>query len=75
MSNDTNAPHIILWRPFLVTAKTKTDMDNSNVTFEFEEKVVEFKISDCMKYLADGHSLCSIDIIEPIGEQPFSMNG
>ena len=45
------------------------------LTLEFDREIVEFNIYDSMKFPTDDHSLCSIDIIEPIVQNVFDVDG
>ncbi|CAN6570856.1 unnamed protein product [Malus baccata var. baccata] len=55
---------ILLGRPFMKTARTKIDVFKGTLTMEFDEEVIDFNISDAMRYPHDGHSCFSIDVID-----------
>ncbi|KAM1079658.1 hypothetical protein ACFX2B_014201 [Malus domestica] len=45
-------------------ACTKIDVFKGTLTMEFDGEVIDFNISDAMKYPYDGHSCFSIDVID-----------
>ncbi|XP_073133921.1 uncharacterized protein [Henckelia pumila] len=47
-SNELNSP-ILLGRPFLKTSKSIIDVDNGNLTMEFDGKIAKFDIFDTLK--------------------------
>ncbi|CAN6544105.1 unnamed protein product [Malus baccata var. baccata] len=55
---------ILLGRPFMKTARTKIDVFKGTLTMEFDGEVIDFNISDAMRYPHDGHSCFSIDVID-----------
>ena len=73
--NDKQSSPILLGRPFLKTARTKIDYVSGTLSMEFDGGTVRFNIYDAMKYPVDDHSLCSIDITEPIVQDVFNMSG
>ncbi|CAH9124841.1 unnamed protein product [Cuscuta epithymum] len=75
MENDKNAVPILLGRPFLKTARAKIDVFSGSLTLEFDGDKVEFNIYDSMKYPNENHSLFAIDVIDPIVQNTFEMNG
>ena len=46
------------------TARTKIDVFKGTLTMEFDGEVIDFNISDAMRYPHDGHSCFSIDVID-----------
>ncbi|XP_048227840.1 uncharacterized protein LOC125369451 [Ricinus communis] len=62
---------ILLGRPFMKTAKTKINVDEGTLSIEFDGKIVKFNIFDAMKYPNNVHSLCHIDVIDPIVQEVF----
>ncbi|CAN6547409.1 unnamed protein product [Malus baccata var. baccata] len=46
------------------TACTKIDVFKGTLTMEFNGEVIDFNISDAMRYPHDGHSCFSIDVID-----------
>ncbi|CAN6697968.1 unnamed protein product [Malus baccata var. baccata] len=63
-SNHSSQLPILLGRPFMKTARTKIDVFKGTLTMEFDGEVIDFNISDAMRYLHDGHSCFSIDVID-----------
>ncbi|XP_052725953.1 uncharacterized protein LOC128194406 [Vigna angularis] len=57
---------IILGRPFMKTARTKTDVYAGTLSMEFADIVVHFNILDAMKFLVEDHSLFRIDALDDI---------
>ncbi|KAM2611891.1 hypothetical protein TB2_031939 [Malus domestica] len=55
---------ILLGRPYMKTAPTKIDIFKGTLTMEFDREVIDFNISDAMRYPHDGHSCFSIDVID-----------
>ncbi|CAN6712766.1 unnamed protein product [Malus baccata var. baccata] len=62
--NHSSQLPILLIRPFMKTARTKIDVFKGTLTMEFDGEVIDFNISDVMRYSHDGHSYFSIDVIE-----------
>ncbi|KAM2799883.1 hypothetical protein COP2_004944 [Malus domestica] len=46
------------------TARTKIDVFKGTLTMEFDGEVIDYNISDAMRYPHDGHSCFSIDVID-----------
>ncbi|CAN6583767.1 unnamed protein product [Malus baccata var. baccata] len=63
-SNHSSQLPILLGRPFMKTASTKIDVFKGTLTMEFDGEVIDFNISDAMRYPYDGHSCFSIDVID-----------
>ncbi|CAN6695198.1 unnamed protein product [Malus baccata var. baccata] len=57
---------ILLGRPFMKTARTKIDVYNGTLSMEFDGEVVNFNLSDSIKYPSEDHSCFSIDIIDSL---------
>ena len=74
MEHDKHAAPILLGRPFLKTANTKIDVCSGSLTMEFDGERVEYNIYNAMKYPPEDHSLCAIDVIEPIVQDVFDVN-
>ncbi|XP_070679243.1 uncharacterized protein [Malus domestica] len=55
---------ILLGRPFIKTARTKIDVFKGTLSMEFDREIIDFKISEAMRYLNDDYSCFSIDIID-----------
>ncbi|CAN6697661.1 unnamed protein product [Malus baccata var. baccata] len=66
MEDSNHSPQlpILLGRPFMKTARTKIDVFKGTLTMEFDGEVIDFNISDAMRYPHDGHSYFSIDVID-----------
>ncbi|CAN6576784.1 unnamed protein product [Malus baccata var. baccata] len=60
---------IILGRPFMKTARTKIDVFKGTLTMEFDGEVIDFNISDSMRYPHDDHSCFSIDVIDSLAQE------
>ncbi|CAN6572579.1 unnamed protein product [Malus baccata var. baccata] len=63
-SNHSSQLPILLGRPFMKTARTKIDVFKGTLTMEFDREVIDFNISDAMRYPHDCHSCFSIDVID-----------
>ncbi|KAM2041018.1 hypothetical protein ACFX16_034874 [Malus domestica] len=63
-SNHSSQLPILLGRPFMKTAHTKIDVFKGTLIVEFDGEVIDFNISDAMRYPHDGHSCFSIDVID-----------
>ncbi|KAM2935486.1 hypothetical protein COP2_033196 [Malus domestica] len=68
MDESDHAPSlpILLGRPFMKTARTKIDVYSGTLSMEFDGEVVNFNLSDSIKYPNDDHSCFSIDIVESL---------
>ncbi|CAN6554603.1 unnamed protein product [Malus baccata var. baccata] len=57
MEDSNHSPQlpILLDRPFIKTARTKIDVFKGTLTMEFDGEVIDFNISDAMRYPYDGH--------------------
>ncbi|CAN6691834.1 unnamed protein product [Malus baccata var. baccata] len=68
MDESDHAPSlpILLGRPFMKTAQTKIDMYSGTLSMEFDGEVVNFNLSDSIKYPSEDHSCFSIDIIDSL---------
>ena len=60
---------ILLGRPFMKTAWTKIDVFKGTLSMEFDGEVIDFNISEAMKYPIDDHSCFSIDILESLAQE------
>ena len=60
---------ILLGRPFMKTARTKIDVFKGTLTMEFDGDVIDFNISEAMRYPNDDHSCFSIDIIDSLAQE------
>ncbi|CAN6547399.1 unnamed protein product [Malus baccata var. baccata] len=70
MDESDHAPSlpILLGRPFMKTAQTKIDVFNGTLSMEFDKEVVNFNLSDSIKYPSEDHSCFSIDIIDSLAQ-------
>ncbi|CAN6570910.1 unnamed protein product [Malus baccata var. baccata] len=70
MDESDHAPSlpILLGRPFMKTAQTKIDVYSGTLSMEFDGEVVNFNLSDSMKYPSEDHSCFSIDIIDSLAQ-------
>ena len=66
-THSTSLP-ILLGRPFLKTARTKIDVFKGTLTMEFNGEIIDFNISETMRYLVDDHSCFSIDVIDSLAQ-------
>ncbi|XP_070682486.1 uncharacterized protein [Malus domestica] len=73
MDESDHAPSlpILLGRPFMKTARTKTDVFNGTLTMEFDGEVINFNLSDYMKYPSENHSCFAIDVIDSLAQDHF----
>ncbi|CAN6679455.1 unnamed protein product [Malus baccata var. baccata] len=70
MDESDHAPSlpILLGRPFMKTARTKIDVYSGTLSMEFNGEVVNFNLSDSIKYPSEDHSCFSIDIIDSLAQ-------
>ncbi|CAN6695147.1 unnamed protein product [Malus baccata var. baccata] len=70
MDESDHAPSlpILLGRPFMKTARMKIDVYNGTLSMEFDGEVVNFNLSDSIKYPSEDHSCFSIDIIDSLAQ-------
>ncbi|KAM1873215.1 hypothetical protein ACFX13_007074 [Malus domestica] len=70
MDESDHAPSlpILLGRPFMKTAQTKIDVYSGTLSMEFDGEVVNFNLSDSIKYPSEDHSCFSIDIIDSLAQ-------
>ncbi|CAN6557453.1 unnamed protein product [Malus baccata var. baccata] len=68
MDESDHAPSLpfLLGRPFIKTARTKIDVYSGTLSMEFDGEVVNFNLSDSIKYPSEDHSCFSIDIIDSL---------
>ncbi|KAM2574364.1 hypothetical protein TB2_006334 [Malus domestica] len=67
-SNHAHSLPILLGRPFMKTARTKIDVYSGTLSMEFDGEVVNFNLSDSIKYPSEDHSCFSIDIIDSLAQ-------
>ncbi|CAN6677885.1 unnamed protein product [Malus baccata var. baccata] len=68
-----DSPHstplpILLGRPFMKTARTKIDVFKGTLTMEFDGEVIDFNLSESIKFPKDDHSCFSVDIIDDLAQ-------
>ncbi|CAN6723535.1 unnamed protein product [Malus baccata var. baccata] len=70
MDESDHAPSlpILLGRPFMKTARTKIDVYSGTLSMEFDGEVVNFNLSNSIKYPSEDHSCFSIDIVESLAQ-------
>ncbi|CAN6570924.1 unnamed protein product [Malus baccata var. baccata] len=68
MDESDHAPSlpILLGRPFMKTARMKIDVYSGTLSMEFDGEVVNFNLSDSIKYPSEDHSCFCIDIIDSL---------
>ncbi|XP_070662278.1 uncharacterized protein [Malus domestica] len=59
---------ILLGRPFMKIARTKIDVFKGTLTMEFDGDVIDFNISESIKYPKDDHSCFSIDVFNALAQ-------
>ncbi|CAN6583894.1 unnamed protein product [Malus baccata var. baccata] len=59
---------ILLGKPFMKTAHTKIDVFKGTLTMEFDGEVIDFNISETMRYPSDDYSCFSIDILDSLAQ-------
>ncbi|KAM1079812.1 hypothetical protein EV1_014407 [Malus domestica] len=64
---------ILLGRPFMKTACTKIDVFKGTLTMEFDGEIINFNISEAMKFPKDDHSCFSIDILDELAQDYLDM--
>ncbi|CAN6723485.1 unnamed protein product [Malus baccata var. baccata] len=71
MENSDRSPTLptFLGRPFMKTARTKIDVFKGTLTMEFDGEVIDFNISETMRYPSDNHSCFSIDILDSLAQE------
>ncbi|KAM1493813.1 hypothetical protein ACFX10_025542 [Malus domestica] len=56
----------LLGRPFMKTARTKIDVLKGTLTMEFDGEIIDFNISETIRYPKDDHSCFSIDVFDSL---------
>ncbi|CAN6716328.1 unnamed protein product [Malus baccata var. baccata] len=64
---------ILLGRSFMKTARTKIDVFNGTLTMEFDGEVINFNLSDSIKYPSEDHSCFSIDVFASLAQDHFEQ--
>ncbi|XP_068312499.1 uncharacterized protein [Pyrus communis] len=75
MEESNHAPSlpILLGRPFMKTARTKIDVFNGTLTMEFDGEVINFNLSESIKYPLDDHSCFAIDVLDSLAQDHFEQ--
>ncbi|CAN6570222.1 unnamed protein product [Malus baccata var. baccata] len=70
MDESDHAPSlpILFGRPFMTTDRTKIDVYNGTLTMEFDGEVINFNLSDSMKYPSENHSCFAIDVLDSLAQ-------
>ncbi|CAN6544159.1 unnamed protein product [Malus baccata var. baccata] len=64
---------ILLGRPFMKTARTKIDVFKGTLTMEFDGEIINFNISEALKFPKDDHSCFSIDVLDELAQDYLDM--
>ncbi|KAM2413662.1 hypothetical protein ACFX1X_000253 [Malus domestica] len=64
---------ILLGRPFMKPARTKIDVFNGTLTMEFDGEVINFNLSDSIKYPSEDHSCFYIDVFASLAQDHFEQ--
>ncbi|CAN6583772.1 unnamed protein product [Malus baccata var. baccata] len=64
---------ILLGRPFMKIARTKIDVFKGTLTMEFDGEIINFNISEAMKFPKDDHSCFSIDVLDELAQDYLDM--
>ncbi|CAN6560281.1 unnamed protein product [Malus baccata var. baccata] len=67
-SDHASSLPILLGRPFMKTTRTKIDVYNGTLTMEFDGEVINFNLSDSMKYPSENHSCFAIDVLDSLAQ-------
>ncbi|KAM2154918.1 hypothetical protein ACFX1Q_046672 [Malus domestica] len=70
MEDSSHAPSlpILLGRPFMKTARTKIDVFKGTLTMEFDGDIINFNLSETIKYPIEDHSCFAIDIVDSLAQ-------
>ncbi|XP_050142018.1 uncharacterized protein LOC126617982 [Malus sylvestris] len=60
---------ILLGRPFMKTAQTKIDVAKGELTMEFGDELIKFKVPEYVKNPHDVRSCFAIDVIKHVGKE------
>ncbi|CAN6692013.1 unnamed protein product [Malus baccata var. baccata] len=64
---------ILLGRQFMKAARTKIDVFNGTLTIEFDGEVINFNLSDSIKYPSEDHLCFSIDVFASMAQDHFEQ--
>ncbi|RDX76395.1 Retrovirus-related Pol polyprotein from transposon opus, partial [Mucuna pruriens] len=65
---------LILGRPFIMTARTKINVNAETLSMEFGDTLVQFNIFEAMKHPIEDHSLFGIGLIDELVEEYFQLD-
>ncbi|CAN6544418.1 unnamed protein product [Malus baccata var. baccata] len=65
-------PILFGW-PFMKTIRTKIDVFNGTLMMEFDGEVINFNLSDSIKYPSEDHSYFSIDVFASLAQDHFEQ--
>ncbi|KAM1495767.1 hypothetical protein ACFX14_030014 [Malus domestica] len=70
MEDSSHVPSlpILLGRPFMKTARTKIDVFKGTLTMEFDGDIINFNLSETIKYPIEDHSCFAIDIVDSLAQ-------
>ncbi|KAI5324085.1 hypothetical protein L3X38_033158 [Prunus dulcis] len=60
---------ILLGRPFMKTARTKIDVSKRTLTMKFDGDIIDFNISEAIRYPIDDHLCFSIDAFDSLAQE------
>ncbi|CAL9007229.1 unnamed protein product, partial [Prunus brigantina] len=60
---------ILLGRPFMKTARTNIDVFKGTLTMEFDGDIIDFNISEAMRYPMDDHSCFFVDAFDSSSQE------
>ncbi|KAM2989179.1 hypothetical protein FF2_003186 [Malus domestica] len=72
-SDHSSTLPILLGWPFMKTARTKIDVFNRTLTMEFDGEVINFNLSDSIKYPSEDHLCFSIDVFASLAQDHFEQ--
>ncbi|KAM0963707.1 hypothetical protein COP1_022862 [Malus domestica] len=72
LDHSPTLPILIGW-PFMKTARTKIDVFNGTLTMEFDGEVINFNLSDSIKYPSEDHSCFSIAVFASLAHDHFEQ--
>ncbi|KAM1116282.1 hypothetical protein TB1_006282 [Malus domestica] len=64
---------ILIGQPFMKTARTKIDVFNGTLMMKFDGEVINFNLSDSIKYPSEDHSCFSIDVFASLAHDHFEQ--
>jgi len=66
MGDACNDIPMLLGRPFLKTARTKSDVHEEALTMKFDGEVIKFNIFNTMRFPADVNYVYALDVIDEL---------